>query len=412
MEIIKMPKVGNSVKTCLLSSWFVSVGDYVNIGDNLFSYETDKTQLNEVSSVSGYVLKLLVENGDEVDVFGPIALIGEKGEDISSFENVSKSTNDVVKTNDEIVNSSSDNNDIIIDSSIERKFNFSPRAKKLASDLDINLNNVSQSSGVNNRVMAKDVEHYYQNNQVIENNVEFVNNKVEIEKSFSPQIQNVKFSNIRKAIKKQMSISLASSSQVSMSCDVDVTRLLDIYKRLKTTFDVKVTINDLMMYVLSRVALKYPEVNSVANDDSYNTFNYVSISMAVDRSNELYVPVIKYASEMSLKEIALASKELVKKVESKKLSIADSNHGTITITNVGNTSIKMFTPILNWPQSSIVGVGAINYVVVSKDNNFVNQPQITLSLTFDHNIYDGALGAKFLNDLKLQIENIDLLFIK
>lgn len=415
MEIIKMPKVGNTVETCLISAWNVKEGDFVNKGDLLFSFETDKTQIEQKSEVSGYVLKLLYEVGDEVPVFAVVALIGKLGEDISNYENNTLEVNlndSQPLIENQVVQNNNDNENL----SSQQLF-ASPRATNLAQDLNVNLSDIKFASGVNNRIISNDVEKYY-NEQIgsvtkfskEENNLSLTENKNKT--NFTPVTKTIAYSQVRKVIKKQMTLSLSQASQVSVSSNVDATRLVDIYKRLKNVSEVKITINDLIIYALSRVALEFKEVNSVTNEDSYDTFNYVSVSLAVDRGEGLFVPVIKYASEMTLSEIALASKNLINKVITKTLTPQDSSGGTITISNVGPTGVKMFTPILNWPQSTILGVGSITDEVKLKDGNFISYPQITLSLTFNHNTYDGALAAKFILKLQQTLENLDLLFIK
>lgn len=415
MEIIKMPKVGNTVETCLISAWNVKEGDFVNKGDLLFSFETDKTQIEQKSEVSGYVLKLLYEVGDEVPVFAVVALIGKLGEDISNYENKTLEVNlndSQPLIENQVVQNNNDNENLS-----SQQFFASPRAINLAQDLNVNLSDIKKTSGVNNRIISNDVEKYYneQADSVTqfskeENNLSLTENKNKT--NFTPVTKTIAYSQVRKVIKKQMTLSLSQASQVSVSSNVDATRLVDIYKRLKNVSEVKITINDLIIYALSRVALEFKEVNSVTNEDSYDTFNYVSVSLAVDRGEGLFVPVIKYASEMTLSEIALASKNLINKVITKTLTPQDSSGGTITISNVGPTGVKMFTPILNWPQSTILGVGSITDEVKLKDGNFISYPQITLSLTFNHNTYDGALAAKFILKLQQTLENLDLLFIK
>lgn len=414
MEIINMPKVGNSVKTCLLTKFNFNLGEYINKGDILFSYETDKTQIDYKSEFSGYILKYLVEPGDEVEVFAPLIVIGAQNEDISQIDLPVK-TNIENKEQSENLNLVTPNNTSIESTALVKKNakNISPRAFNLAQDLNVNVNNITSASGSNHRIMSNDVIEYYHKNankEITHSIIEEPQDNLEANK-FNPQSETIPYNNVRIATQNHLmnAEQYASMSTISIECDASI--LVSVHKRLKEQSEVKITINDLLIFALSRVAQKYPQVNSISQTNKYQTFNYTSVSFALDRGNGLYVPVVKYASELSLKQIALRTKELIQKVNDNALTSQDMEGGTICISNVGNYGVKMFTPILNWPQSSIIGIGSIISKLIMRNEQVLEIPSLTLSLTFNHNTYDGLMGAKFLNDLGKNIENIDMLLI-
>lgn len=404
MKVIKMPKVGNSVKTCLLSKWYFKENDFVNEGDVLFSFETDKTQIEQKSEKSGYLRKILVNSNEEVDVFAPIALIGEKDEIIlEKYLDTTKTKTDqkqVTKVEETLNNFEKDN------FKTQHNLNFaSPRAKKLANELNFDLENVSRKTGANNRIIEDDVLNTYQKNQ----NLNISDSNVEKIYDNNNEIQ---YSQIRQAIKKQMMTSVQTTAQVTMERTFDARVLLSLKKRLGLNFEEKITINDLLIYAISRVVVKFPLINSHSYENFYKTFDYVNLGFAVDRGEGLFVPVIKNAHEKSLVDISVETKKLINLVTENKIRQKHTQDGTITISNVGNTGIKMFTPILNIPQSTIIGIGAIINEVKHENGEFISFPTITLSLTFNHNTYDGYQGALFLDNLAKNLENIDLLFVK
>jgi len=202
-----------------------------------------------------------------------------------------------------------------------------------------------------------------------------------------------------------------------MSRSFDASKLFELRSKIKGAQAAGMevansTINDFIVFVLARTAMKFPEVNSTTQENSYTTFDHCNVGVAVDNGQGLFVPVVKDADKKTVAQITADTSSFVSDIRNGKIDAKLFKDGTITISNVGNTGVEMFTPIINQPQSSILGVGAaIDRPKYDKDGNIVLFKSITLSLTFNHATYDGALAAKFLNQLAYDLENIEVLLL-
>lgn len=407
-KAVKAPKMGNTVESIILGEIKVKVGDEVKVGDVLFEYETDKSTTEFKSEDSGEVLKILYEAGDEVKVLEPVIILGKKGDDLSEWEGkVKEDTSkkeeekpeekiiekEEVKTSDE---KEEKNNDL----------NYSPRAKETAKSLDVNLDKVDKASGVNNRVIEKDVlEHYHK-----EQSTKDTTDTQSVSKN-KEEFNHVVFSPIRKAIARSMEGSLQHGAQLTLMAPFDASALLKVREVIKGKIANKEnvensSINDLIIFVLARVLVQFPDVNSVIGQDYYDAYNVAHISIAVDTPRGLFVPVIRNASEISLNELTKRSKELIVKTRDGKLTGKDQSGGTFTISNLGLSGVMGFTPILNPPQSALLGVGSPIKRLKMNAKGIVQYNEIVLSLTMDHRPFDGARGAEFLKTLVKNLEEV------
>lgn len=224
------------------------------------------------------------------------------------------------------------------------------------------------------------------------------------------------YSPMRKAISGAMHASLQNSAQLSMGMSFDASNLLGVRKEIKEKREelgiANASINDIIMYVVSRVIKNNTTLNGVVGEGYFEEYEEAHLNFACDTPKGLLTPVINDASLKSLSEIATESKELVVKAMEGKLRLNEMTGGTFTISNLGLSGVNFFTPVLNPPQAAILGVGSPEKKVVLVDGNVVEKPFITLSLTMDHGPNDGAAGAKFLKEIKEALESVDNTILK
>jgi pyruvate dehydrogenase E2 component (dihydrolipoamide acetyltransferase) len=403
-----MPKQGQSVESCIITKWFKQKGESVSAGDILFSYETDKAAFDLESPAEGLLLDTFFGEGDEVPVLVNVAVIGKSGEETGSFNpnnqpsTASKAIEAVkaVETEAEAEAEAEVEAETVMEENT--RIRISPRAKKLAQDKGLHYNNL-QGSGPNGRIISSDIEKALSGSAV---------NKITV-KSSGTEFTEQPLSNVRKLIAKAMHASLQNSAQLTHHMSADVRHLLETRQSIKNklTSDKSqqdITLNDMVCWCVIRALEKFPEANSHFLDDRIKTFNRVHLGMAVDTPRGLMVPAVKNASNMDLVQL---SKELKSAADAcKKGSInpelIQSTAATFTVSNLGNYGVEMFTPVINLPQSGILGVCTIINRPANMGNNiFGFVPYIGLSLTYDHRSIDGGPATLFLKEIKEQIEN-------
>ena len=411
-----MPKQGQSVETCIITKWFKSKGDNVTTGEILFSYETDKAAFDLESPSDGVLLDIFYSEGTEVPVLSNVAVIGKRGEDISSFGIIQVSTTDKSATAGTLlatqaVKAAGSLEEVI--SSAERvikvaaggKVRISPRAKKMAEEKNINYNRL-RGSGPNGRVVAADIEQALAATQpgrkaVVSTDSEFTEKPL---------------SNVRKLIAKAMHASLQNSAQLTHHMSADVRRMLESRQLIKNrlTTDKKqqdITLNDMICWCVIRALEKFPEANSHFLDDHIKSFNKVHLGLAVDTPRGLMVPAVKNANEMDLVTLSKELKSVADTCRKGSINpeLIQSTSASFTVSNLGNYGVEMFTPVINLPQSAILGVCTIINRPANLGNNvFGFVPYIGLSLTYDHRSIDGGPATLFLKEIKEQIEKFTL----
>jgi pyruvate dehydrogenase E2 component (dihydrolipoamide acetyltransferase) len=393
-----MPKQGQSVETCIITKWFKKKGDTVSVGDILFSYETDKASFDLESPVEGVLLEIFSGDGDEVPVLANVAVIGKSGEDTLSYNQGQSLTKEEIKVDVKVEKKAAGTLQLSTDS----KIRISPKAKKMAHEKGVNLNDLT-GSGPNGRIIARDIE-----------------------KGISEEITDKKFpqasgsdfteqplSNVRKLIAKAMHTSLQNSAQLTHHMSADVRHLLEARQKIKnqTVTDRNqqdISLNDMICWCVIKALLKFPEANSHFLDDRIRTFSKVHLGLAVDTPRGLMVPAVKNTGDMSLTQL---SKELKTAAEACKKGninpeLINSTAATFTVSNLGSYGVEMFTPVVNLPQVAILGVCTIINRPANIGNNiFGFVPYIGLSLTYDHRAIDGGPATLFLKEIKEQIEN-------
>ncbi|HCX65368.1 MAG TPA: 2-oxo acid dehydrogenase subunit E2, partial [Eubacteriaceae bacterium] len=235
------------------------------------------------------------------------------------------------------------------------------------------------------------------------------------ERSAEAAYETVPFNRVRKIISDNMVHSLQSTAQLTLNSSFDATQLLDYRKKLKATEDaqmVSISINDMILFAVSKALQEEPTLNSHIVDDELRIFKQVNLGFACDTDKGLMVPTIEASNKKTLMEVSAEAKELVKDCQSGKIDPSKLQGATFTVTNLGSLQIESFTPIINPPQSAILGVGSIEYKIKKEEKEYRYYPAMSLSMTIDHRGIDGAPGARFMKHLIKQLEQFELLLAK
>jgi pyruvate dehydrogenase E2 component (dihydrolipoamide acetyltransferase) len=409
-----MPKLGQSVETCIISRWFKSRGDTVSTGDILFSYETDKAAFDMESPAEGILLDIFFHEGDEVPVLVNVAVIGEKGESTESFRpgNFPAAGNQPAETLSETDTQAG--KDIQAHEqqsyqeteapSADTSIRISPRARRLALEKGIDYRRI-HGSGPNSRIMVGDIEKFLSS----------------AEKDILPagtdggEFTEEALSNVRKLIAKAMHNSLQNSAQLTHHMSADARKLLEERKRNKEAIasgstTVELTLNDMVCWCVVKALKKFPEINSHLLGDTIRKFRGIHLGIAVDTNRGLMVPSVRNADKLKLTDLALQLKSVAEACRKGNINpeLILSNSASFTVSNLGSYGVEMFTPVLNLPQVAILGICSIINRPASLGNNiFGFVPYMGLSLTYDHRAVDGGPATLFLKEIKKQIENFN-----
>jgi pyruvate dehydrogenase E2 component (dihydrolipoamide acetyltransferase) len=446
--VVILPKQGQSVESCIITEFFKKKGDQVKKGEVLFAYETDKASFEEESPVDGSVLEVFYNEGDEVPVLLDMMVIGQPGEDYVSLLQSGTLLNDKIKEPEE---------NLINDFEVSNAENFiekpktseyinlsqnqssfaSPRAKKLAEKEAMNVSQLV-GSGPKGRVIEKDVLAELENRPKLTS----LAKKIATEEGLRPQgagsglagttravdmkenstaafgvdYEDKKLSNVRKIIAKAMHASLQNSAQLTHHLGADARRMLEIRKKAKKAFEAgslaaNITLNDLVCYAVILALKKFSNVNSHFLGDSIRLFNPIHLGLAVDTDRGLMVPALRNADDLSIIDLSKQLKELANSCKKGAIApeLLSAEAATFTVSNLGNYGVEMFTPVINLPQSAILGVNTI--VPRPKDLGdgvYAFVPYIGLSLTYDHRSLDGGEATRFLKQIAIEIETLEL----
>ncbi len=440
---IIMPRQGQSVESCIITSWNKKVGDTVEKGEILFSYETDKSSFDEPAPESGKILAIFREEGDDVPCLENVCVIGQDGEDFSAF--VPKSDDEPVAEATsaeaapaEVVAPAVES--VAVAASSEATGAISPRAKALAAKTGADLLKATPT-GPNGRIIERDVQSLVDRGLTVSGAASAnyttavegsgINGKVVLADLNAPatavateapvaatvaEYEDVKLSNIRKIIAKQMCASLTNMAQITLNTSFDATKILELRKSLKAGAEkmglANITLNDIILYAVSRVVLNHKGLNAHCLDETMRYFNTVNIGVAVDTERGLMVPTVFHAEKMSLNEISKEAKSVITAAQSGTINPDYLKGATFTISNLGSLGIESFTPIINPPQTAILGVCGLTKKIKEVNGEISTYSAMGLSLTVDHRVLDGADAARFLKELVFALENFDLLLTK
>ena len=445
-----MPRLGNSVENCLIATWKLQKGDSVAEGDIICEVETDKATMEVEAPASGTVLALFFDEGAEVPVLTNIAVIGEPGEDVTSFQpnGAADSASSLVSPVDsqETGAAPSETNSqpklvpVPVADAPTTSPGVSPRARRLAEAKGIGVAQLS-GSGPGGRIIERDVQAALATQQpltplakslvrdgIIPAVGTGLGGRVTAKDLTAPheqspvstltagvtdEVEAIPLKGVRKVIAERMLASLQTTAQLTLSSYADARAMLAYRQRLKASDDSlglqRITINDFVLLAVSRVLAQHPALNALFEADTIYQYRNVHLAVAVDTPRGLMVPVIRNASTLSLKQISQEAKRLAMSCLEGRISPDELNGGTFTVTNLGAFGIDTFTPVLNLPQVAILGVGSIAPRAVQIEDQVQFIPHLGLSLTINHQVVDGAPAARFLQALSNALATFELL---
>jgi pyruvate dehydrogenase E2 component (dihydrolipoamide acetyltransferase) len=408
-----MPKQGQSVETCIITSWLKKKGEVVHTGDILFSYETDKAAFDIESTADGILLDVFFDEGAEVPVLVNVAVIGTAGEATEPYR-PGKTLDKTASAAKESVEKATITTAALIQeihSEGDGKTRISPRAKRLAEDKGLNYSNII-GSGPNGRIIIRDIELALQSG---------LSAPQALSQSPDADYAEQPLSKVRKMIAKAMHLSLQNSAQLTHHMSADVRNLLEARKMIKNDLapdsyrdgsgKQDITLNDMVCWCVIKALKKFPETNSHFLDDRIKTFNKVHLGIAVDTPRGLMVPAIRNADDMNLVKLSKELKSVAEACKKGNINpeLLQSNAASFTVSNLGAYGVEIFTPVINLPQAGILGVCTILYRPADLGNGvFGFIPVIGLSLTYDHRAIDGGPATLFLKEIKEQIEKFKL----
>lgn len=408
-----MPKAGITVESCIIGAWEKKVGDEVKVGDILFTYETDKASFECESTAEGTLLEVFFQDGDEVPCLVNVCAIGAKGEDCSALRPdiaAEPAAEEAPAAQPQEVAAAP----VATESTaVEGKASaISPRAQKLAerSGVDASL---ATPTGPNGRIIERDVR------EIMNNAPAAAPAKAAAAPAAAvaeEEYTDVKFSGIRRAISESMHKSLSTIAQLTHNTSFDASAIMAYRKQLKAMGGdyAGITLGDIVLYAVSRTLLNHPDLNAHMIDSTHiRLFKHVNLGVAVDTPRGLMVPTIFGADQMSLLEISKATKELAAQCREGNISPDKLSGATFTVSNLGNLGVETFTPVINPPQTGILGVCKISdRVRKGADGGIELYPAMTLSLTYDHRAVDGSPASRFQKELGENLEKFTVLLAK
>lgn len=431
-NVVIMPRQGQSVESCIITTWQKKKGDRVEVGDILFSYETDKSAFDEPAQVAGTMLEVLAAEGDVIPCLDPVCIIGEEGEDISALLPKKEEAKAEAKAEEkkEAEAPKAEAAATVSEANGERIF-ISPRARHLALETGVDMTKVV-STGPHGRIIERDINKaldagFVATTAAVE---DFLAGRLTVVEEAAPAEEakaaapvaaaddfraydEEPMSNVRKVIAKSMHASLSEMAQLTLNSSFNASNLMAYRAKLKANGEAlglgKITINDMVLYAVSRILPNYPEINANLVDNKFRKFKHANVGMAVDTERGLLVPVIFGAETKTLAEISADAKVLAGKAREGKCSPDEMSGGSFTVSNLGSMGVESFTPVINPPQTAILGVCCTTNRLTADGKVY---PAMGLSLTFDHRAVDGAPAAKFLKELCTALENFDLLLAK
>lgn len=423
-EIVRMPKMSDTMTEGVVAKWHKNVGDTIKTGELVAEIETDKATMEFESFQEGVLLYRGVEEGKAAPVNGILAILGKAGEDYQSL--LDSETTPIAPAPTKPVSSAPQtgvaNSKPAIASaagtetkattktataatavsapnvlSDDTRIKASPLAKKLATDKGIDLSKI-MGSGNHGRVVKRDIEWFKPGSYVTSKSI--MPHAV-LEESF----EEVPVSQMRKTIARRLAESKFSAPHFYLTMEVNMDRCMDARESINAVSGTKISFNDFVIKATAAALRQHPKVNSSWLEDRIRYNNHIHIGVAVAVDEGLLVPVVRFADSKTLSQINGEVKVYAQKAKDKKLQPADWEGNTFTISNLGMFGIDEFTAIINPPDSCILAVGGIKETVIFKNGHTVPANIMKVTLSCDHRVVDGVTGAKFLQTLKGFLEN-------
>jgi len=447
-EVIKMPRMSDTMTEGVIVSWVKKEGDKVKSGDVMAEVETDKATMELESYTDGTLLYIGAKEGATVPVDGVIAVIGNPGEDFKALlgknggaapaadkapaaqpaaqadksaapepagtENETVAPAPVadkapsapadksvtpaspVTENEAAAPASPTLSPSVSPSSEDSRLKASPLAKKIAEDKKIDINQV-KGTGDNGRIVKKDVEN-------------FTPSQAPAAKPYlapatgEEGYEDVSLSQMRKTIAKRLTESKFSSPEFYLTMEIKMDRAIEVRKSINGFLEEKISFNDLIIIAVAAALRKHPKVNASWLGDKIRFYKHIHIGVAMAIEDGLVVPVVKFADTKKISRISAEVKDFAEKAKNKKLQLQDFEGNTFTISNLGMFGIEEFTAIINPPDACILAVGAIEEKPVLENGVIKPGNRMKVTLTCDHRVVDGATGAQFLQTFKQYLE--------
>lgn len=391
---IKMPQLGLTMTEGLITRWFKAEGDTVVKGDPLYEVETDKLTNVMESETDGVLLKIVAEEGAEIPVLGLLAVIGAAGEDVNIGAAATAAAEAPVAETEIHVQ---DTIAAAVPPAEGNRIKASPLAKKIAAAKGVELSSLT-GSGPGGRIVRRDVESAQAAPIAAPVTVSAISGEEQ------PDVRRERMGAMRRSISKNMTHSWTTAPVVHYNRGADITNLAELKNSLSAGKR-KISYTDILTKLVANVLMEYPSVNAGVDGDDILYHDYVNMGIAVALEDGLIVPVIRNAHAKGVGAISDEIRDLAARAKGGGLTLDEMSGGTFTISNLGMFGMESFTPIINQPESAILGVNTIVRAPVEVDGEIIMRPKMTLSLTADHRIIDGAVAAQFLQEVCALIEN-------
>ena len=421
LEVVRMPLLSDTMKQGKIISWQKKVGDEVTSDDVLAEVETDKATMEVIGYADGTLLYQGVTAGESVEVNGVLAIVGEAETDIEKYlptilaesesqeeEKEETKPAEPIKKEKETTQSAPITQQKV--DADDRRVKASPLARKMASDKGINLNTLN-GTGDGGRVIKRDIDNYKGGNQEAGASSLATSIPAFDASSAKESFTDTPLSQMREVIAQRLAESKFSAPHFYLKISVEMDDFLKVRKQINSVSDIKISVGDMLIKAVALALTKHPAVNSSWLGDKIRTNDHVHIGSAVAIPEGLIVPVIKFAHQKSLAQIAADANQLYDKARNGKLQPQEFSGNTFTISNLGMMGIDEFTAIINPPDACILAVGKTTATPVVVGDKIVIKSIMKLTLSCDHRVVDGAVGAEFLSTLKDYIEQPALMLL-
>ncbi|HEK9098944.1 2-oxo acid dehydrogenase subunit E2 [Bacillus pfraonensis] len=392
VEVV-MPKLGMAMKEGIVTAWNIKTGDHVTKGESIASINSEKIEMEIEAPADGTVLDIAIEEDQGVPPGTVICYIGKPNEAVPQHEEQSTPENPALKIG--VPTDNVQHPEPYAKEGTKQRIKISPVAKKMARAKKLDITKLI-GTGPGGRITKVDVLKALEEKNILS------------KANAQEQSKQIPVVGMRKAIASRMHASLQNSAQLTLTMKVDVTDLVALHKQLADSvqkrYENKLTITDFVSRAVVLALLEHKGMNSAYIDDTIHQFEHVHLGMAVALENGLVVPAIRFANNLSLVQLSKEIKVVASKAREGTLSSDDMQGTTFTISNLGAYGIEYFTPVLNTPETGILGIGVIEHVPVYKGEELQKGSILPLSLTFDHRVLDGAPAAAFLRTIKQYLE--------
>lgn len=414
---LKLPKMSDTMDTGQITKWLVKEGDFIKKGDPIFEMQTDKVNLEVEALEEGVLLKIVGKEGEDIPVGQVIAYLGDEGDKVSDIpaqpqEGQEKKQETEAKTEDVQMPKPSSAPDIQPEPtpdipSMEKpkgdRIFISPRARALAQREKVDYSAI-KGTGPMGEIIERDIKEYLAKSTLQQP----APSKEQAVPSTAAQGQRIEMTGMRKVIAERMLASVAAAPHIYLTADIDMTQCRDMRTKINDSLadkGIKISYNDIIIKACALALKEYPYINSTLKDGAIILQDRINIGVAVSLADGLIVPVVRDTDKKTIVEISKEIKELAGKAREGKLMPDEFSGGTFTVSNLGMFDITQFTAIINQPESAILAVGAIKDTFVPVDGRPVVKPMMKVTLSCDHRVIDGAVGAQFLKFVKSMLEN-------